>query len=85
MSFLHKLLSGAENEVDSVVTAGLLALMTLIALTVFVVVLHPEVWNPITFATGAGTLIGATAGGKTARDHWCPSAGAKPDDDNAAH
>lgn len=70
LNFFQSLLSGDERDVDSVIVCGVVALAALIGVTVFAVWQDHSLWNPLTFATGAGTLITSVAGGKTARDRW---------------
>ena len=68
--FFKSLLSSSDLEVDSIIFAGLVALLVLIGLSVYATIQSPGAWNPITFATGAATTIASVAGGKTARDRW---------------
>lgn len=77
MNFFEHLVSGQEGKVDSLVVGGLLVLVALIALTTYIAVQDPHLFNPMGFGTGAATVIGAAAGGKTARD-WRSTPPAEP-------
>jgi hypothetical protein len=68
--FFRSLFSGDETVVDSIVVAALLALVALIGVTVYVAIIAPAGWNPVSYASAAASLIGAGAGGKMARDRW---------------
>ena len=68
MNFVSSLVSSDEREVDSLVVAGLMALVVMICITVYTVLHDAASWSPANFAGGAATLIASVAGGKTARD-----------------
>ena len=70
MNFLAKLLAKDDVEADVIGFAGLLALLVLCGVTIYVVIIAPQTWNPIGFATGIATNLGAMAAGKTVRDRF---------------
>ena len=76
-ALLASLFSGDESEVDSVIVCGVVALLALIGCTVAALIMAPVAFSPVGTATGMGTVIGAIAGGKTARDRWSQG-GPKP-------
>lgn len=75
MNWLLDLFSGNELRVNAVITCGIAALATLIGCTVYVLIQAPTAFNPITYATGAGTLIGAIGAGKGVHDRLQPPGG----------
>lgn len=79
MGFFRSLFSGDDVAVDSVIVGGFMSLVTLIGLTAYAAYQHPELFSPITFATGSGAIIGLAGGTKTARDRL-----SQPDDQNPA-
>ena len=62
-AFLLSLLSGDEREVDSVIVCGVVALVVMLAITIW----QPG-WNPVPYATSAATVIGTIGGAKRLRD-----------------
>lgn len=68
--FLKGLLSGDETGIDSVIACSIFSLLIFFTLTVYAVLMDHSSWNPITFATSSGTIIGIGAGGKTVRDKF---------------
>lgn len=68
--FFLSLVSGDESEVDALIFCTILGLLSLIGISVFVAYVHPDQFSPVTFSTSLLTVIGAGAGGKTARDRW---------------
>jgi hypothetical protein len=73
VKFFAALFSGDETSVDSIVFCGLVSLLAMIGAAVYVAILAPQTFSPITFSTGASAIIGATAAGKTARDRLSTS------------
>ncbi len=79
-NFFRALVSGNESEVHSVVVAGLVSLAVLVAITIYVVAQDHASWNPISYATGVGSLIAAMAGGKTVHDRLSSPPAREPED-----
>lgn len=71
--FLRALVSGDESEVDSIVFAGLIALVVVLGLAIWAAIYSPKDFSPINLGTGVGSIIGAAAAGKTGRDRFSPS------------
>lgn len=78
MSFVQRLLSGDETGTDSVVVGGLTALMILCGVTVYAAVRDLATWSPANYGAAVVLILGAMAGGKTARDRWAASPGEPP-------
>lgn len=70
MDFIRHLLSGDETGVDSVIACSVFALFVFFGISVYVVLHDTASWNPLTYSTSAGAIIGIGATGKTARDRW---------------
>jgi hypothetical protein len=68
MNALRSLFSGDEKTVDSVIVAGIGALVMLIVYAGYQLALHPELFNPIAYAGGASGLVASIGGSKRFRD-----------------
>ena len=80
MNFLSALFSGDETAVDSIVVCGLVLTLTLAGIAIYMTIVEPQSFNPVTFSTGGSALIAATAAGKTARDRLSTSPPPAPGD-----
>ena len=70
MDYFAKLLSKDDNEADVIGFAGLICLAVLCVVTIYVVIVAPQAWNPITFASAVVAHLGGISGGKTIRDRF---------------
>lgn len=68
LSWLASLVSRDDVEVDSIVLSGLLAVVAMVVMTAYSLWITPANYSPITFGTGAASVMGAMGAARRLRD-----------------
>ena len=64
---LQRLMDGNDSSADSIVVAGLFAMVGLCALQWWAITIRGDTFNAMNFGIGAGTILGGMGGGVGAR------------------
>jgi hypothetical protein len=68
VNFFGELISASEKKVDAITVGGLLALLVMCGCVVYTAVLDVHTFSPLTFGSGAATILGGYGLGKGGRD-----------------
>lgn len=72
MNWLRALLSSNDDLADSIILAGLAAMVALIFCQAWATIKDPALFGAINFGTAAGAIIGAIGTAKGLRDRLTP-------------
>jgi hypothetical protein len=61
-------LSHRDDRVDSLHAAGIVAMLSMIAIAAYQAYVRPDDFSPITYGTGASSIIAAVGGARRLRD-----------------
>lgn len=79
MGFFKSLISSSDASADSIIVAGLAAMIGLMVFQGYDVIVLQHPFSPISFAGGAAAIMAGIGGGKAARDRLFDGSSSQPD------